>query len=114
MTTGIPYQQARCLVGYDDEGIAVAVATVWSAGPGRPGLLEPMGVHSDHRGRGHGTSMTLAAAAALREMGASSATVATPTSHKGAVATYLAAGFDAAPDVTDFRRPAQLVAGTLS
>ncbi len=42
MTAGIPYQQARCLVGYDDEGVAVAAVTVWSAGPRRPGLLEPM------------------------------------------------------------------------
>lgn len=104
MTAGIPYQQARCLVGYNDEGVAVATVTVWSAGPGRPGLLEPMGVHRDHRGHGNGTSITLAAAAALREMGASSATVATPTSNKGAIATYAAAGFDAAPHVTDFRR----------
>ena len=69
MTAGIPYQQARCLVGYDDEGVAVAAVTVWAAGPGRPGLLEPMGVHRDHRGCGNGTSITLAAAAALREMG---------------------------------------------
>jgi GNAT superfamily N-acetyltransferase len=106
MTKGIPYQQARCLVGYDDEGVAVSAVTVWSAGQSRPGLLEPMGVHRDHRGRGHGRSITLAAAAALREMGSSSAMVATPTSNKGAVATYAAAGFDAAPDVTDFRRPA--------
>jgi ribosomal protein S18 acetylase RimI-like enzyme len=106
MTSGIPYQQARCLVGYDDEDAAVAAVTVWSAGPGRPGLLEPMGVHRDHRGCGHGTSITLAAAAALREMGSSSATVATPASNTGGVATYTAAGFDAGPDVTDFRRPA--------
>jgi len=106
MTAGICYQQGRCLVGYDDDGVAVAAVTVWSAGPGRPGLLEPMGVHRDHRGCGSGTSITLAAAAALREMGSSSAIVATPTSNKGAVATYTAAGFDAAPDVTDFRRPA--------
>jgi len=87
MTAGIPYQQARCLVGYD-EGVAVAAVTVWSAGPGRPGLLEPMGVHRDHRGCGNG-----ATAAALRAMGSSSAIVATPTSNKGAVATYAAAGF---------------------
>ncbi|MEJ7832454.1 MAG: GNAT family N-acetyltransferase [Nocardioides sp.] len=106
MAAGIPYPQARCLVGYDDEGVAVATVTVWSAGPGRPGLLEPMGVHRDHRGCGNGTTITLAAAAALREMGSSSAIVATKTSNKGAVATYAAAGFDAAPDSTDFQRPA--------
>lgn len=106
MTAGIPYQQARCLVGYDDEGVAVAAVTVWSAGPARPGLLEPMGVHRDHRGGGNGTAITLAAAATLREMGSSSAIVATPTSNEGAVATYVAAGFVAAPDVADLRRPA--------
>lgn len=106
MTTGIAYQQARCLVGYDDRGVAVAAVTVWSAGPGRPGLLEPMGVHRDHRGCGHGRSITLAAAAALRDLGSSSAIVATPASNEGAVATYAAAGFAAAADVTDFRRPA--------
>jgi ribosomal protein S18 acetylase RimI-like enzyme len=106
MAAGIAYQQARCLVGYDDEGVAVAAATVWSAGPGRPGLLEPVGVHRDHRGRRHGRSITLAAAAALQELGASSAIVATPTSNTGAVATYISAGFAAAPAVTDFRRPA--------
>jgi len=106
MAAGIAYQQARCLVGYDDAGVAVAAVTVWSAGPGRPGLLEPMGVHRDHRGAGNGVSITLAAAAALRDMGSSSAVVATPASNKAGVATYAAAGFVAAPDVTDFRRPA--------
>ena len=47
------YALARCLLGYDARGNAVAAVTVWSAGPGRPGLLEPMGVHRDHRGHGH-------------------------------------------------------------
>jgi GNAT superfamily N-acetyltransferase len=106
MSAGISYQQARCLVGYDEEDAAVAAVTVWSAGPGRPGLLEPLGVHRDHRGCGNGTAITLAAAAALREMGSSSAIVATPASNEGAVGTYAAAGFDADPDVTDYRRPA--------
>lgn len=105
MAAGITYQQARCLVGYDDADVAVAAVTVWSAGRGRPGLLEPLGTHRDHRGRGHGTAITLAAAAALRDLGSSSALVATPASNKGGVATYLAAGFEAAPDVPDFRRP---------
>lgn len=83
---------------------AVAVAAVWSAGVGRPGLIEPMGVHQDHRGRGYGTKMTRAAAAALREMGSSSAAVCAERSNVGAVSTYLAAGFTAHPEVTDWRR----------
>jgi ribosomal protein S18 acetylase RimI-like enzyme len=104
MAAAPPYRRARCLVGYDAHGDAVAAATVWSAGRGRPGLLEPVGVHRDHRGHGYGTAISVAAAAALRDMGASSATVCTPSSNVGAVATYVSAGFRRLPDVTDFRR----------
>lgn len=106
MAAGSPYRHARCLVGYDAHGDAVAAVTVWSAGQGRPGLLEPMGVHRDHRGHGYGTAITVAAAAALRDMGSSSATVCTRSSKVGAVSTYASAGFKRFPDATDFRRPA--------
>ncbi|HEY8474517.1 MAG TPA: GNAT family N-acetyltransferase [Natronosporangium sp.] len=54
MAAGLPYSDARCLVGYDERGEPVAAVSVWSAGPGKPGLLEPMGVHPEHRGRGTG------------------------------------------------------------
>jgi ribosomal protein S18 acetylase RimI-like enzyme len=104
MAAAPPYRRARCLVGYDRDGVAVAAVTVWSAGEGRPGLLEPMGVHRDHRGHGHGRAITVAAAAALQEMGSSSATVCTPSSNVGGVATYVSAGFEKLPDVPDFRR----------
>ncbi|WP_238010533.1 GNAT family N-acetyltransferase [Dactylosporangium sp. AC04546] len=106
MAAGAPYADARCLVAYDDGGDAVAAVTVWSAGPGKPGLLEPMGVHRDHRGRGHGRAITVAAAAALRELGASSAIVCTPSSNAGAVATYTSAGFEQLPEVRDQCRDA--------
>lgn len=104
MAAGPAYADARCLLAYDDQGVAVATATVWSAGPGRPGLLEPMGVHRDHRGRGHGRAVTVAAARALQELGSSSATVCTPTANTAGVATYLAAGFLALPERRDLRR----------
>ncbi|MFJ8050072.1 GNAT family N-acetyltransferase [Streptomyces luteogriseus] len=106
MAAGVPYADARCLVAYDDRGDAVATVTVWSAGPGKPGVLEPMGVHRDHRGRGHGRAITVAAAASLRELGSSSALVCTPSSHAAAVATYKAAGFEPLPEVRDRRRDA--------
>jgi GNAT superfamily N-acetyltransferase len=102
MSRSTAYQQARCLVGYDDQDNAVAAVTVWGAGPGRPGLLEPVGVHRDHRGHGYGTAISLAAAAALHDLGASTATVATPSSNPAAVATYASAGYRRLPDVTDF------------
>lgn len=101
MAAGLPYADARCLVAYDDRGNAVAAVTVWSAGPGRPGLIEPMGVHRDHRGHGYGRAITVAAAVALRELGSSSAVVCTPSSNVGAVATYQSAGFRKLPEVRD-------------
>ncbi|MEU5901466.1 GNAT family N-acetyltransferase [Streptomyces venezuelae] len=106
VASGLPYADARCLLGYDDGGDAVAAVTVWSAGAGRPGILEPMGVHRDHRRRGHGEQITLAAAAALRDMGASSALVATPSSNTAAVATYESAGFERRTETRDRSRAA--------
>lgn len=104
MAAAPPYRRARCLVGYDPQGEAVAATTVWSAGPGRPGLIEPLGVHRDHRGHGYGAAITVSAAAALQELGSSSATVCTPSSNVGGVAAYVAAGFQRDSDATDFRR----------
>jgi ribosomal protein S18 acetylase RimI-like enzyme len=121
LATGLPYADARCLVVRDGPpvggpsdgeavdagpGPAVAVIGVWSAGQGRPGLIEPMGVHADHRGRGLGRAVTLAGLAALRELGASSALVATPASNAGGVATYVSAGFTHLPERFDRRREA--------
>ncbi|MCU1524796.1 MAG: hypothetical protein JWO18_1690 [Microbacteriaceae bacterium] len=106
MAAGSPYADARCLVAYDDQDNAVAAVTVWSAGPGRPGLLEPMGVHREHRGQGYGTAITVAAAAALQDLGSSSAIVCTPSSNVGAVATYKSAGFQQLPERRDRYRDA--------
>ncbi|WP_205323723.1 GNAT family N-acetyltransferase [Glycomyces sp. YM15] len=105
MASGPAYADARCLIGFDDDE-AVAVITVWSAGPGRPGLIEPMGVHGDHRGRGHGRAICVAGAAALQELGSSSAIVATPSSLVGAVATYRSAGFAVLTELLDRHREA--------
>lgn len=107
MTAGPAFATARCLLGRDADGTPVASVAVWSAGPGRPGLLEPMGVHPDHRGRGHGRAIVLAAAAALRELGASSADVCTPSANVGAVATYRAAGFVPLPERADLVPPSE-------
>ncbi len=106
MAAGAAYVDARCLVAYNDENVAVAAVTVWSAGPARPGLLEPLGVHREHRGRGYGTAITIAAASVLRELGSSSATVCTRSSNVGAVETYKSAGFHQFPDERDLRRKA--------
>ena len=105
MAAGSPYADARCLVGDDEHGDAVATVTVWSAGPGRPGLIEPLGVHRDHRGHGYGTAITIAAAAALQRLGSSSAVVYTPSANVGAVATYRAAGFVRRVEMHDLARP---------
>lgn len=106
MAAGVPYAEARSLVGYDEHGVAVAEVTVWSAGAGRPGLLEPMGVHAEHRGRGYGQAICVAAAAALQRMGSSSALVCTPSANMGAVATYESAGYRPLPQRLDRTRHA--------
>lgn len=104
MAAGTPYKDGRCLLGRDGAGHAVAAVTVWSAGVGRPGILEPMGVHRDFRGVGYGQAITLAAAAALRELGACEAVVHTPSFNTGAVATYQSAGFSPQPEIHAVRR----------
>jgi GNAT superfamily N-acetyltransferase len=104
MAAGLPYADARCLLAYDDQGTPVAEVTVWSAGPGKPGLLEPMGVHAEHRGRGYGKAICLAAAAALQGLGSSSAIVCTPSANARAVATYESAGFTPLPQRRDRSR----------
>lgn len=106
MRNGVAYSNACCLVAYNDRGAAVATATVWSAGVGRPGLLEPMGVHQGYRGQGFGKAICIAAAAHLQSLGSSSVIVATPSSNVGAVATYKSAGFEPLPMVYDRCRQA--------
>jgi ribosomal protein S18 acetylase RimI-like enzyme len=106
MAAGSAYADARCLVAYDDQDNAVAAVTVWSAGPAKPGLLEPMGVHQDHRGHGYGTAISVAAAAALQQLGSSCALVCTANSNAGAVATYESAGFQRLPQRLDISRAA--------
>jgi ribosomal protein S18 acetylase RimI-like enzyme len=106
MAAGAPYADARCLLLRGERGEAVAVVTVWSAGEGRPGLIEPMGVHRAHRRHGHGRAITFAAARALRELGASSVDVCTPSTNTGAVATYRSAGLERLPERRDLRRDA--------
>lgn len=102
-----PYFDAgRILLLRDEQDRPVAVSAVWSSGVARPGLIEPLGVHQEHRGRGYGAVMTRAAAATLREMGSSSATVCAESSNTSAIATYLAAGYVADPEVTDWHRDA--------
>ena len=101
MATGAPFADAACLLARDDQGVAVATVMAWSAGPGRPALLEPLGVHADHRRRGHGAAICVAAAAHLRGRGSSSVLVCTPSSLHSAVTTYEAAGFQRRPERLD-------------
>jgi ribosomal protein S18 acetylase RimI-like enzyme len=106
MAAGVAYAEARCLAIRDEHGEAVAVVAVWSAGDGKLGLIEPMGVHRAHRGHGYGRAVTVAAARALRELGSSAVVVCTPSANAGAVATYLSAGFERLPERRDVCRDA--------
>jgi GNAT superfamily N-acetyltransferase len=74
------------------DGEPAAGATGWSAGPGKCGMLEPVGTHPDHRREGHGVAVSRAAIAALARAGASGVTVHTPADNAAAVAAYRACG----------------------
>lgn len=104
MTTGPFSGLAHSLVAYDSADVPVAITTVWTAGAGRPGLIEPMGVHRAHHGQGWAVAVTLAGARRLQELGCSSAAVVAENSNPAALATYGSAGFTAHEPVTDLRR----------
>nr|WP_281497212.1 GNAT family N-acetyltransferase [Ornithinimicrobium sp. F0845] len=104
LASGPAFADARCLLGLDERGNEVAAVIVWSAGPGRCGLIEPMGAHPEHRGHGHGRAITVAAAAALQEMGAAAAVVGTQSSNVGGVATYRSGGYQEIAQRLDRRR----------
>lgn len=104
MVSGPFGQMCQSLLARDELGAPVAVAAVWSAGVGRPGLLEPIGVHPDQRGTGYGKAIIAAAVNALRDSGASSALVCTESARTTAVASYVASGFSAEPEVRDMAR----------
>lgn len=76
--------------------------SVWSAGRGRPGLLKPPGTHRDQWGHGYGRAIALAAAA-LRDLGASTALGVTSASNRGGVPTY-EPGYRRMPDAIDFAK----------
>jgi len=92
MADGHGFQPALDLIARDPVGAPVAVATAWSAGRGRCGILEPVATHADHRGRGHGRRVVQAALHALAATGASGAAVMTPSSNGAAVALYESTG----------------------
>ena len=92
MAAGPGFSADLDIVARDVDGTPVAVATAWSAGPGRCGLLEPVATHRDHRGGGHGRRVVQAAVRALAASGASGARVATPQSNAAAGRLYESAG----------------------
>lgn len=92
MSVTAAYDPVLDLLARDSDGEPVAAATGWSAGSGRCAILEPVGSAPEHRGRGHGRRVVLAALGALARAGASGVTVHTPADNRIAVAAYEACG----------------------
>ena len=78
MAAGPAYDRQLDLLARDEDGTPVAAGTAWSAGPGRCGLLEPVGTHRDHQRRGHGPGWYEPCARRSRRPGPSSVAVADP------------------------------------
>jgi ribosomal protein S18 acetylase RimI-like enzyme len=106
MSRSTAYDGDLDLLARDEDGTPVAAATAWSAGPGRCAVVEPMGTHRDHTGRGHGRRLLTGVAAAAARAGASGVAVYTPGSNIPALAAYRRAGFRAVGVVTAMRRAA--------
>jgi ribosomal protein S18 acetylase RimI-like enzyme len=92
MAAGPGFDPSLDLVAWDHDGVPVAGATAWSAGPGRCGILEPVATHREHRRAGHGRRVVLAAFDALASAGASGVSVCTPGTNAAALALYTNAG----------------------
>ena len=86
-------------------GEPAAAATGWFAGAGRCGLLEPVGTHPDHRGRGYGRDAILGACQALADRGASAVAVVPRSNNEAGVALYRSAGFTVVRETRDWVRP---------
>jgi GNAT superfamily N-acetyltransferase len=105
MAAGPGYDAALDLLRRADDGSATAAATGWSAGPGRCGILEPVGTSPDQAGHGHARAVSRAVIAALARAGASGVAVHTPLSNATAVRAYEACGLRQVELTTDLVRP---------
>lgn len=106
MAAGPGFDPAYEYVRRSADGVAVAAATGWSAGPGKCGILEPVAAHPGHSGAGHGRAVSLAVIAALARGGASGVTVLTPASNAAAVRTYESCGLRQVEMTRGMIRPA--------
>ena len=111
MAASPAHQPALEFLLRNSAGLPVAAATGWSAGPGRTGILEPVGTHPEHRQRGHGRTVSLAVIAALAHAGASGVTVQTPESNTGALHTYLSCGLEQVASIRALMHPASTQKG---
>jgi GNAT superfamily N-acetyltransferase len=105
MAAGPGYDAAFDLLRRADDGTPAAAATGWSAGPGRCGILEPVGTSPDSAGHGHGRAVSRAVIAALARAGASGVAVHTPLSNATAVRAYESCGLRQVELTTDLVRP---------
>ena len=106
MAAGPGFDPALELLRRDRDGAPVAAATGWSAGPGKVGILEPVGADPAYAGHGYGKAVSLAVIAALARAGASGVTVCTPLSNAAAVRTYTACGLRQVELMHGLMRPA--------
>jgi ribosomal protein S18 acetylase RimI-like enzyme len=104
MAAGTAYDPRLDLVAWTPDGRPAAAATGWLAGPGRVGLLEPVGTHADHRRQGYGHRVTVAVMAALARAGARGVRVHTPAGNTAAVAAYQRCGMRPIDLTTDVVR----------
>lgn len=112
MAAGPGFHPAHEYLRRSPDGVPVAAATGWSAGPGKCAILEPVGAHPQHSGAGHGKAVSMAAIAALARGGASGVTVHTPASNTTAVRAYESCGLRQVEVIRAMSRPARAQGAT--
>jgi ribosomal protein S18 acetylase RimI-like enzyme len=88
------YDPGREVLAVAPDGSFAAFAVTWHDELNRTGLLEAVGTHSDHRRRGLGRAIVLAAARYLAEAGMEYATVANSGTNAASQGLYRSAGFE--------------------
>lgn len=88
------YAAEREFVVVAPDGSFGAFTVTWHDSVNRLGLFEPVGVHEDHRRKGLGKALMLAAMRAMIDAGMTRATVTNEGTNEGARALYRSAGFE--------------------
>ncbi|MFC4639106.1 GNAT family N-acetyltransferase [Deinococcus hohokamensis] len=102
------YDPRLDVVVTDLAGAFVAYALGWFDAVTGQGIMEPVGTHPEHRGRGLGRAAVQEVTRRLAERGAGCIMIRTPETNVSACALYTSAGYLRAGALHNYARPEAL------